>query len=452
MSQVIHILGGGLAGLAAAIRLAKFGFKPVIIEKNHYLGGRVRSFTDQETGDEIDNGQHLIMANCTNLLQFLREIKNPDGFEIQKKFHIPFIRVASKGPQQKELAIPALPYPLHLLASVPDRRFFSVRDKLALFHLLKLKTVSPDEYFHKSALEILIEFRQTDSLIRDFWNPFLESALNSSIDQINGKLFIILIKETLLRGGHYLKLGFPKEGLSRVLINPAEKILNQLRVTVIKKKLIKNILFSKNNEAVSAVVDNEENEIPVETLISTVPQRNLIKIIPAPVKTMLWGEDYDTFEYSPIISIHLWTKTPITHQPYLAFLNSKIHWLFNKRVYGGPLYSNYFVYQLTISNATELATRAPLSLESDIKEELKKLFPKFDIGDLVKMKIIKEKFATPVSNSFNEKRRLNYKAPVKNLFIAGDWSNTGLPYTMESAILSGFRVADEIISKRYFNT
>jgi squalene-associated FAD-dependent desaturase len=450
MSQVVHILGGGLAGLAAALRLSKYGFHPVIIEKNHYLGGRVRSFMEREMGDEIDNGQHLLMSNCVNLIRFLKEVGAEQNIEFQKDFLIPFWVNTEGSIEKKQMIFPALPYPFHLILGGIKTNLFDRKEKWQLLKLLSLRNKNPVAYQGRNAYTILKELNQSDSLIHKFWEPFLVSTFNSPMHSISGPAFINLLQETIVNSGKMLRLGFPRTGLTSSMIRPAEKYLISKNTKFLFKTLIQGMEFDAGKKIIKMLIDHEGQKIPVERLIVAIPQRNLLKILPLRIKNELWRQNVKLMEYSPILSIYVWTKKAFTHESHIAFIGSPIHWLFNKRVYGGPIYSDYFVYQLTISAGFDLVDRVPAYIKSLVLDELERFFPDFNRNSVIKIRVIKEKLATPLASSHNEKLRVGPETPYKNLLLAGDWTNTNLPYTMESAVKSGFKAAEKIINADYF--
>lgn len=449
MGQVVHIVGGGLAGMAAAIRLRKYGFYPVILEKNPYLGGRVRSFADSETGDEIDNGQHVILSNCLHVLHYLKELNAEKGIALQPHLRIPFLIKQEREVEKRILSLPSWPYPFHFLGGVRRKGFFSLPEMVALAKLLSLRGKNAREFRSFNAGELLEQWGQKEEIIKKFWEPLLIATLNSRPETIHGELLVRLMQETFLRGGKYIRMGFPVEGLSRIFVQPAEQFFREQRIQVYRRTLIQRIELDRETNAVAALIDQEGNSIPVELVLLAIPIHNLLKILPYRLKELLWGENPLGVNYSPILSIHLWTRKPFTRESHLAITGSWLQWIFNKRVYGGPHVSDFYHYQLTVSAADELTDKVPAFLEKMVIEELNMLFPAFNPEDVVRIKIIKEKFATPVSSLANERWRIGPGTPVRNLYLAGDWTDTGLPYTMESAVFSGFRAAERIIEKNF---
>ncbi|MCK5077542.1 MAG: FAD-dependent oxidoreductase, partial [Calditrichia bacterium] len=157
------------------------------------------------------------------------------------------------------------------------------------------------------------------------------------------------------------------------------------------------------------------------------------------------------YAYNSIVSVYIWTEKPIFHDPFYCLNGTKIQWIFNKRVYGGPYKSKYFIYQVTISAAHQFADETSFYIEKIILQELKEFFPHFDLNKVKGIKIIKEKSATPISNNKNEQNRNVNKNQAANWVMAGDWVQTDLPYTIESAAKSGLDAANYIINELFWD-
>jgi len=450
VSQVIHILGGGIAGISAAVRLAEFGFFPVIIEKNKHLGGRAYSFTDKETGDEIDNGQHLLMSNYQHTQWLLEKLKTGVQIEYQTELTIPYlIRNRMGGVEKKTLKAPAYPFPFHLVGLLLKSDLFTRKEKIALVDCLPLKWKDPARYRSLIVKELLHLFNQPESLIDKFWIPFVESALNTSIQNSSASLLIKTLQKSILKGGKYCRMGFPLTGLSHIFADPAEKYFRKFNVKIEKNMVISKIRFNDRGE-VNMLEDDKGREIPVSYLIAAVPFMHLKKLLPLQVFDKFWNPENLQYEYSPIVSIYLWTKKPLFHDPFFCLQGSKLQWIFNKRVFGGPYKSNYFIYQITISAGDLLGNEPVMYIEKVVKEELPKFFPKFEMDQLHKIRVIKEKKATPLSNIPNEKNR-DIKIDLStNMILAGDWVQTQLPYTIEGAAQSGIEAADHLINALFW--
>ncbi len=451
MGDVIHILGCGPAGLAAAVKLIEYDIPVSLIEKNRYLGGRTRSFVDRDTGDEIDNGQHLLMSNYKYTNKLLKKLGVFANVEYQKNFNTSFMIGYYKDRWiKKKLSLNSFPYPFHFVPLFTGN-FFSAKEKIDLLKMFFLKWVTPSRYRNVSSYQLLKKYGQSEGVILKFWEPFVVSVFNSSLSQTDASLLVSLLQKTIFKSGRSMRLGFPVTSLNNILANPAEKYLTEHGVIIHRSTLIDKIEFNGQGN-VTGLKDNEGRVIPVQYLIAAVPQDQLVKLLPINVKDKLWKEGAVNFDYNPILSVYVWTSSPIFHDVFWGVTGCHIQWIFNKRVFGGPFASKYFLYQITISDAEQLVNEPVFYIEKIIIKELNMVFPDFNINTIAKIKIIKEKKATPVASLNNENNRLPLNAWGSNLFFAGDWTKTGLPYTIEGAVQSGMHAANNVIDKIFFKS
>ncbi|MFA4922643.1 MAG: hydroxysqualene dehydroxylase HpnE [Ignavibacteriaceae bacterium] len=446
------IVGGGLAGLSSAVSLAKQNINVHLIEASPKFGGRAYSFVDENSGNEIDNGQHLLLGCYYETIKFIRLIGAENLFHFQKRLEINFV---DKNKNEYQLRSKNLPYPFGLLFGLLNYNALTLFDKIKIISLItKLPFVNSEKYFDLSVEAWLREQNQNRNCIKSFWEIIVIGALNSQLKDASAKMFIDILKVIFLNGSEASAMIIPKEGLSKAFVEPAVDFLQvQKNELSLSEKLLE--ISVDQNKAVSVVTD-KGRLIDFDALILAVPSFALNKIkrkkpIPNPSQregnsdSPLWGgrgafggkEGGFDLSYSSILTFHLWLKLNKLKKPFYAFLDSRLHWVFN--------HGNYIT--TVTSSADDLIDKSREELFSIVSTELQKYLniKREDISDY---KIIKEKRATFIPNKENLMKRPSVKTKMGNVFLAGDWTNTGLPATIEGAIKSGNTAAAEV--QKYF--
>lgn len=426
MQKKVFVIGGGFAGLTAAAYLVKNNFKVTLIESSPKLGGRAYSFLDKETNTIIDNGQHILMGCYYETLNFLRMIGAAKNFYSQDKLEVNFVKEYFEL-----LPLKAFPvfYPLNLLTGLLNFKALSLSERLSLLKVfVKLPFISIQKFYGINVKEWLIKENQSQNVQNSFWKIIAVGALNTGIEKASAGIFISVLKKIFLRGNRAATIVLPKYGLTESYCKNAEKfIVNnggkiKLSETVIQV-FIKDGLISEIRTMKSSYKD-------FDFVISAVPAYALSKILNENSRIKI-----PEFTYSSILNIHLWHKAKFFPPGFYGLIDSPLHWVFNKGTH----------LNIVISDADELVAKSEGDVIEIVKAELKKFF-NLSPESITNYKIIKEKRATfiPVENILRE--RPPQQTKINNLFVAGDWVDTGLPSTIESAVKSG-RVAAEIIIK-----
>ncbi|MFH0735281.1 MAG: hydroxysqualene dehydroxylase HpnE [bacterium] len=419
------IVGGGLSGLSAAVYLAKEGVKSTIIEASPKLGGKAYSFYSKKINLNIDNGQHLMLGCYNNTLDFIDTISANDKIEIIKKVDIPFI--SSTG-RTFLLKSSSNIYPLNLMSAFYNFELLSIKDKVN-FGFLFFDIMIGKNLSGLSINEWLIKTKQTQNSILVLWEPLVVSIFNCNLESASAEMFKDVLKEMF-----FSKNGFnfiiPKVPLSDLFSVNAEKYLKNKGNKIILSERVENIVL--NEKKLEKIVTNKSIYTNFDKVIFAVPTYSLQPII----KQYKDVSELDNFEYSPIISTFIKIKENILEKKYYALTNSPIHWVFNK--------NNYI--SLVTSNAKDLIDLKDDVIFNIFKNELKKYFPFIEDNDFLDYQIIKEKRATFILNEKLETIRAKFTLENNNVYFAGDWTNTGLPSTIESAIKSGKTTAKTIIN------
>ncbi len=437
----VLVIGGGVAGLAAAVDCSSRGLSVLLVEQKPRLGGRTYSFIHQETGDEVDNGQHLMMGCYHSTLKFLRMIDRIDRVEIQNNLSITFRR-SSQGPST--LTAVGLPAPFNVLVGLFRLKSLLFSERLSLLRIgvaLMIKNPDTNKYLQSiTVAQWLDEMKQPDANKKYLWNIIAIGALNDVTEKISAALFIKVLKSTFFGKRMNSSIIIPKYGLSTVLIEGAENHITKNGGTISTNTSVKKILF-KNSSIQSVELDSGVIVKP-KTVISAVPYFDIPKIFENPENIGLYN--LDKLASSPIISIHLWFDVHFVQEQFIALVDSPIHWVFNKSKIYGKDQERLMYLALVISGAHEFIEMDKEQLVQLAHKELQRFYPTAMVASIVHSLIIKEKRATFSPVVGIEQYRPSHTTSIKNLFLAGDWTDTKLPATIEGAVQSGFACGELI--------
>ncbi len=431
----VAIIGGGVSGLSAAVTLAKQSqhksgqrFHITILESLSKLGGRVYSFTDKNFSKPIDNGQHIMMGCYRETISYCRQIGSMDKLLFQENLSIPFIAYAD---EITLLQAPALPYPLNLLWAMLSYRGLDIISKWKLIGFLMAMKFSnrPLSWVNESAAEWLERFDQTPQICSALWNILVVGILNTKPEIGSARLFEKVLREIFFTDSFSSTMVVPKTDLSDVLINPAIEYLGTRGGSV---RFNERILAIEENNATLILTNCKGHTEIFDAVIFAIPLFALRKI--EGIFSFITLPEND-FDYSPIISFHFELKHNPLKEKYYALLASPIEWVFN---HGSHI-------STVTSAATAWIGKSQNELLPLFKGELKKYFG-ISEDDIIAYRMVKEKRATFVPDIETEsKRKKIMQCSLGNVYLAGDWTNTGLPATIEGAILSGKIAAERLL-------
>ncbi|MEK7405453.1 MAG: hydroxysqualene dehydroxylase HpnE [Acidobacteriota bacterium] len=418
MRQVI-IAGGGLAGLAAAAALAEAGFGVDLYESRPALGGRASSFALGRAGELIDNSQHVLLRCCTSLLDFYRRLGVAGRIRFHREFRFvePGGRVSVFRPGQGTL---------RSLLALMRLRFLSTADKLSLVRglaALRRESRSPAELDRITMLDWLRGRRQTRGAIARFWRPVLVSAINEELDRMAASHGLQVFRIGLLAGAGAHEMGVPEVPLSE-LCEAARRLPNvaiHLRTPVERLVIAEDRVRGASVNGELRQADSYIAAVPFERIGALAPELDL---------------DLTAFEHSPIAGIHLWFDRPVMDLPQAALLDRTIQWTFNK---SGGRYVLVVVSAARGLMAMDRAEVIALALR-----ELAEFFPRVREARLERSHLFKELRATFSARPGLEAHRPPARTRIANLFLAGDWTRTGWPATMEGAVRSGYLAAEAV--------
>jgi squalene-associated FAD-dependent desaturase len=416
------VIGGGLAGLAATVRLAQNGWRVTILESKARLGGRAGSFTDPVSGQLIDACQHVSMGCCTQFADFCRTVGIDHLLLTQKTlyFMTPDRRV-------RRFSADPLPAPLHLARSFLGAHFLTWRQKLGIARALRRLVGEPAER-DDAFLTWLETHGQTQQMIDRFWSVVLVSALNAPIDCIGFKYARKVFHDVFWSDRRGFEIVVPTVPLDRLYGDELRRWMEQHDVTLRLNEAVTHLHIESRR--VQAVESRSGGSVSADAYLSAVTVDRLLALVSHESLTFakLGG-----FEYSPITSVHLWFDRQMTDLPHIVFVDCLSQWLFNR---GG----NYV--QIVVSAAHELRALRAEEIQNRILDELKRLFPNLAGAKLLRSKVVTEQNATFSPVPGVDQLRPGPITPIENLFLAGDWTDTGWPATMEGAVLSGYRAAE----------
>ena len=429
--------------MAAALRLARAGMSVTLVERRPYLGGRAYSFTDPETGRQVDNGQHVFLGCCTAYRDFLQEIGSLDRTVRQKR-----LRVEVRSPDGKRgtLAALPLPAPLHLLPSLLRYPHIGMREKArAALALLTMRRDRDRPALRRISLRDWLRARgQSDRAIAAFWDVIVVPALNDSSADVSASAGIMLFQEALLRSRGGANVGYAKDGLSALMGAPAMRRIEELGAAVLTGKTADALIVENGRFAGARLASGET--LRADVCVSALPPDAMLRLLPDEWRAHPAFAPASTHEWSPIVNLHVWWDRPVMDGDFVAFVDSPAQWVFNRsRIAGeeGPEQR----MTVSLSAAWEFWPMSKEELRAAFLPELRRLFPAARDATATRFIVVKERRATFRSPPNAPDNRLPAATPIGGFLLAGDWTATGWPSTMESATRSGGAAADAALAQ-----
>jgi len=419
------VIGGGIAGLTAAAYLAKENIKVTLLESSPKPGGRAYSFTEQKSNDVVDNGQHILMGCYSDTINFLKLIGAKDNFMYQKSLQINFLTQAGKLVRLKTFN--SL-YPFNLLFALLNFNAITLRERLSLLKfVIKLPFISHQKLSNKNIRDWLKEENQSDDIIKSLWEIIAVGALNTNIDKGSAFMFREILMKIFFNGNFASTIILPKYGLSETYVKNAKEFIESNGGKIKLSSSVKEFIISDNK--IVGIKTTDEVYKDFDYVISAVPFYAFNNIFPE-----LFLDEKIEFEYSSILNIHIWLKNNPLKEQFYGLIDSPVHWIFNK--------GNHI--NIVISDADYLIDKSAEEIYKMCVGELIK-YTRLEESNFSQYKVLKEKRATFIPSNKINFIRPSSKTKIANLFLAGDWTNTDLPSTIESAVKSG-RIAAELIS------
>jgi squalene-associated FAD-dependent desaturase len=423
----VAVVGGGLAGLAAALAVGSAGHTVTVFEARPFLGGRATSYplnSADEDSPTIDNCQHVLLRCCTNLIDFYKRLHVEDRIHFHREVYW-----IEPGGRVSTMRRGMLPAPLHFTESFARLHFLSPTDKISIGQgLLAVQREfrRRTDLEHMTMIDWLREKKQTQGAIERFWRQVLVSAINEELDCMAAVHGLQVFYLGFLSRPDSYEVGIPNVPLAELYSDEAWTKYPQIKI--VHRAAVQQLHVAHNS--VSNLIVNGER-VTAEGYVLAIPFERVAALVPGlPI-------DLSHFTHSPITGIHLWFDRAITELPHATLLDRTIQWMFNKRE-GRHI-------QLVVSASRSLVEMKREDVIELALRELKEFFPRTADAQLERAHVVKEVRATFSAAPNLEERRPFSATSIPNLFLAGDWTRSGWPATMEGAVRSGYLAAEAVL-------
>lgn len=437
----VAVIGGGVAGMSAACALAEAGHQVQLIERRGYLGGRASSYLHPGVNEIIDNCQHALIGAYTNLMGFYRRIG------VAGKIHwTTDYTMIEPGGKRSALGASRLPAPLHGLPKLLRCGAFSFADKVSLARafsaILRGKANDPQE----SLGHWLRRHRQSNGAMERFWRLVIASALNSDVDEIGVNYASMVIRGLFMDSADAGALGMSTVPLSE-LYSAVPEYLAKRGGAVRLNANVEAVDWDSAARQWTVRVRDAEAELQADFVVLALPFEAVERFLPllpdAEGKSRLTAQVKKHVHW-PISSVHLWFDREVTDLEHAVLLDRELHWMYNQsKLQSRP--GNYIELVQSASRAFAALPREQAIAQA--VDEVKEFFPDARGAKLVKAALVKEVRATFGVPPGIDAARPSAKSPWSNLFLAGDWIQTGWPSTMESAARSGHIAAETLCAE-----
>lgn len=435
--NTVAVIGGGLAGLAATVSLAQRGFRVTLIESRPRLGGRAGSFIDPATGQMVDACQHVSMGCCTELHRFFRTIGVAHFLAPQPKLWY----VTPDGRRSVFKADP-WPAPFHLGRALLGAHYLTPHEKLRVaYGLLALLRETPDA--DPPLLPWLEAHRQNRRTIDRFWGVVLTSALNETVDRVGLKYARKVFLDGFIRGRDNFVVHVPTVPLGRLYGEELRRWLDRHQVEVREGIAVRRVELGATG-SVQHLVLKDGSSLAADWFLLAVPFDRVTDLLPEALATREpYFSNANHLTPSPITSVHLWFDRPALDLPHAVLVDCLGQWVFNR----GETAPGEFYLQIVASASGSLKSLGRDEVQRRIVDELCHVFPTVRAAKLLRGKVVTEHSATFSAVPGVDQWRPSQASPIRNLAVAGDWTATGWPATMEGAVRSGYLAADVIASR-----
>jgi squalene-associated FAD-dependent desaturase len=440
-SPTVAIAGGGLAGLAAGCALADAGYRVTLFERRPYLGGRASSYQHPGTGEVVDNCQHVLLGCCTNLLDFYKRAGVQNKIRWYEK-----LTFLEPGGRASEIAPSALPAPLHTAPAFLRAHCLSFADKLGISRAMAALAPATPADSSENFLGWLKRHGQTERAIDRFWKTILVSALNEDLDQVSVPYAAQVVRESFLKSARAGVMGIPTVPLTELYNTGGDYIRErggeiQLRTTVDS--------FSADSSSVTVTSGGKEQQF--DYLVTALPFDVLARLLPAATLSEPLSAALRLFSTSPITGIHLWFDRQISDLDHAVLLDRTIQWMFHKsrliesRSGNGDGQNGGSYVEFVVSCSRSLVEKSKPEIVDMAMREAQEFFPAAGNAKLLKSTVIKEVHATYSPRPGVDQFRPHPQSSWERVFLAGDWTATGWPATMEGAVRSGYLAAEALV-------
>jgi squalene-associated FAD-dependent desaturase len=438
----IAIVGGGLAGLATAASLVGRDVRISVFESRPRLGGRASSFQDPATGEMVDNCQHVSMACCTNLTDFCRKVGVSDLFR-----RVPDVLFLSPEGKRSRLAAGPLPAPLHLSGSFLRANYLSWFERLRVAFgvacLVKKPIDRPDEPFESW----LKRHGQTDRTIERYWGTVLISALNERLDRMDTGHARKVFVDGFLRNRDGYQMEIPLAPLGEIYGTRLERWLEDQGVEVRLTTGVKSVEVDDEGHLKGLKLRSGEL-VDADFVVLAAPFDRVASFLSASLLDRIPGlKSLSLIEASPITGVHLWFDRRVCPDEHVVTVGRLVQWVFDHSAIQGrstPDGQGQYL-QVVISASYDLLSLDKNQILQAVLADLAAIWPESKDATLVRSWVVTEHGATFAVRPGIDALRPTQRTPIEGLFLAGDWTTTGWPATMEGAVRSGYLAAEGIL-------
>jgi squalene-associated FAD-dependent desaturase len=430
----VVVIGAGCAGLSAASRLAETGRRVIVVEAGVRLGGRASTFVDRETQARVDNGQHVLFGCYRETYAFLKRIGTDGLAPLDRALSV---RMADASGRAHTLSCPRIPAPWHLAAGILKWSAVPFSARLAALSIARALGRNPasDGGSAATVTEWLRSHGQSLELCRWLWNPLAFAALNQSPDVALAAPFIRVLQEMFGPRPEDSAVGLPLVPLDELYAIPAARFVEQHHGSVLTGTAAR---IGVDDLGRITHVRAGDRSIEPRSVVCAVPWYALADVWDGTVPPAMAGivDAATRMRPSPIVTVNLWFDRPVMRERFLGLVDGSMHWAFEK---GNRL-------SVVSSGADELAAMSNDAIAAAAIDQVRRSIPGAGSAHVERVVVVKERRAT-FSLAAGEPRRAQTTTPVPGLFLAGDWIDTGLPATIESAVISGHRAAACVMSQ-----
>ncbi|MGD0518418.1 MAG: hydroxysqualene dehydroxylase HpnE [Thermoguttaceae bacterium] len=479
-SKSIAIIGGGLAGMAAAAIACEAGLQVDLFEQSDHLGGRACSMEEPWNGQTIDQCQHVAMGCCTNFLDFCRRASVEDCFQRHKTLHF----IGPDGRQSDITAAAWLPAPYHLLPGLFGLKYLTKQECWSIARTLrKLNRLKISVENSLDTIGLWLQQQgQSGELIEKFWSTVIVSALSETVD--NASLFAAkkVFADGFMSSRNAYELIMPRIPLGKIFDLQVPAWLERQGVRIHRGTPVKGITCKSNNCNTIILANGEKQEY--QAFIVAIPWYDLGTLdFNSPAWFGYYQEIFNNIKPSGITAVHLWFDRPITYLPHAALVGRLSQWIFDKTVLteehahgkrGHGIQSDHgphpnplraptdhakrgtrwsgegtgvspHYYQVVISAAHRMAERNKTELLQMVLKDIEAIFPDARQAILLNWRIVTMPRAVFSMLPGVDRYRIPPKDSTHGFFFAGDWTATGWPGTMEGAVRSGYLAAEGLL-------
>ena len=429
----VVVVGGGFAGLAAAVRLARAGTHTTLLERRPFLGGRAYSFAHPVTGEVVDNGPHALMGAYTEALDFLGEIGASAKLRVQ-----PRLRVTLAHPELGlgEVAAPAVPGPLQAPLALLRYRLLTRGDRARLFAGALRLAARGSALAGRTVAEALADVGQSRAACERFWHPLAIATLNEAPEMAAAAPFAAVLRRAFFAGARAARFALAAVPLSELYTADARHAIEAAGGSVVTGAAVASLALEA--EQARAVLLRDGRRVDADAVILAVPCAALLRLLPPALRAAPPFRALAAVGTSPIVSVHLWLDRPVGWgSSFLGLLGGRAQWLFDC----GPARDGGRRVASVTSGARFWNDASDEAIAAEVLADAGAVLPALRAARCTRALVVRERHATISLTPAADAVRPRVTTPLANLFLAGDWVQTGLPATIEGAVQAGREAA-----------